>query len=392
MKILVVPNTDWVRAPVAGRMNFIFDCIAARHEVDVVHFRYDMFRDQQERTTQCALIDFGRLRSSNLAAEYVLHSPCHFAAFGRMLRRQRYDVAVLGNLLPAFMVSVLRGSTRCVVDLFDRFDESAKMHYVGQPLTSLVVGGMSRLLLARTLKAADCIVAIAEDDVDHIRSVTDNQTALHIIPNGIETTVFHPMDKYEAKSRLGLEGRIVIGFTGLLERWIDLDTVVELMPQLHERLGNVHLLIVGGSYYCTYADELRRKAYTLGLSDSVIMTGMVAYENVPLHVGAMDVCLNPRHPLTMNKGAVSNKLLGYLACGRPVLSTNNPAVERQFRHVHEYTRNTFVDALTVLLRELPSPNVVRAETQGYDWNEIAARFEEVLEETVRTNRSRSCPA
>ncbi len=390
MRILVVPNSDWVRAPTASRMNFIFDRIAERHEVDVVHFQYGMFRDQEERGTRCRLIDFGRMRSSNLAAEYLMHAPSHIVRFARLLKRQQYDVAILGNLLPAHIVTTLRGSTRIIVDLFDRFDESAKMHYADRPLASFVVGEGSRMILNHTLKSADCVVVIAEDDMDYVRRVAPNQTALHVIPNGIETAVFRSVNKDEAKSRLGLAGTTVIGFTGMLEKWIDLDTIIDLMPQVRAHLGDVRLLIVGGSYYCNYDGELRCKVDRLGLHGAVILTGMVPYQQVPLYLSAMDVCLNPRQPLEMNLGAISNKLLGYLACGRPVLSTNNPAAERHFRHVHEYTRETFVDTLATLLTRLPSTDTVRAETQGYDWNELAARFEQVLVETM--HRSQSCHA
>ncbi|MFW6103137.1 MAG: glycosyltransferase [Chloroflexota bacterium] len=390
MRILIVPNTDWVRAPITGRMNFVFERIAKRQEVHVAHFQYDMFSDQQERHTCCRLIDFGRMRSSNLAAEYIMHAPSHLLRFARLLNGQKYDVAVLGNLLPAHIVTALRGSTRIIVDLFDRFDESAKMHYADRPLAGFFVGEGSRMILNHTLKTADAVVAVAEDDIAYVRQVAGNRAGLHIIPNGIDTALFRPMDKNKAKSRLGLAGTTVIGFTGLLEKWIDLETIVELMPRIRERLGDVRLLIVGGSYYCTYQQELRCRIADLGLSHFVVLTGTVPYEDVPLYIGAMDVCLNPRQPLKMNRGAVSNKLLGYLACGRPVLSTNNPAAERLFRHVHEYTRDTFIDILTTLLSQLPPMDTVRAETQGYDWNEIAARFEQVLVGAV--HRSRPCLA
>ena len=57
MRILVIPTTDWIRHPVPNRLNFIFDILAEKHDVYVLHFGLKRFSKLQARETKCRLVE-----------------------------------------------------------------------------------------------------------------------------------------------------------------------------------------------------------------------------------------------------------------------------------------------------------------------------------------------
>lgn len=66
-----------------------------------------------------------------------------------------------------------------------------------------------------------------------------------VIPNGINQVHFATAPTpQEAKARLGLQGKLVFGFTGFVRDWHGVDRVITWMAS-QEAPANTHLLVVG---------------------------------------------------------------------------------------------------------------------------------------------------
>src|SRR5512135_1326609 len=100
MNILVIPTTDWTRHPVPNRLNFIFDILAERHDVYVMHFNLKKFRDQEPRDTRCKLVDTGWIESDDPSIYYLLNSPSHMLSIRRIVKKKGIDVVLSTNILP----------------------------------------------------------------------------------------------------------------------------------------------------------------------------------------------------------------------------------------------------------------------------------------------------
>ena len=120
----------------------------------------------------------------------------------------------------------------------------------------------------------------------------------------------------------------MIGFAGSVERWYALDSVIGAMPAILERVPEAMLLIVGGSLFTGYLPELRALAERLGIADRVRFAGAQPYAALPGFIGAMDVCTIPLAPPQWVDIALPNKFFEYSACGKPILSTPIPDVQR----------------------------------------------------------------
>ena len=136
---------------------------------------------------------------------------------------------------------------------------------------------------------------------------------IRVIPNGINLERFGAApDTAEAKRALGLEGRLVLGFTGFVRDWHGIDSVIDLIA--HDSVDTPrHLLMVGDG---PARAGLETQAKRLGVSDRVTFTGVVNRDEVARYVAAFDIALQP----AVVEYASPLKLFEYLMLGRAIVA------------------------------------------------------------------------
>jgi glycosyltransferase involved in cell wall biosynthesis len=138
-----------------------------------------------------------------------------------------------------------------------------------------------------------------------------------VIPNGINSQRFGASpDTVAAKRALGLEGQLVLGFTGFVRDWHGMDTVIDFIAQDG---AECHLLVVGDG---PARAELEQQAQRLGVAARVSFTGVVQRDEVARHVAAFDIALQP----AVVAYASPLKLFEYLALGRAIVAPSQPNI------------------------------------------------------------------
>ncbi|MCQ8903119.1 MAG: glycosyltransferase [Methanothrix sp.] len=368
MKILVIPTTDWIRHPFPNRLNFIFDIIAERHDVRVLHFELSKFRDNSPRWTRCALVRAGSSRAEDPSVYYITSALSHLRVIRDAARDS--DVILSANILPSFMANLTK--TPVVFDYLDHLEESASIYYPGSIFGRAVKLGV-RAITRYNLRHARTVITVTQELKEYLRGIGVRE--IEVIPNGVDTGLLRPMDIDEAKGALGLTGN-VIGYVGSLEYWVDLETVVSALPEL-----DVTLLVVGPSLFTDYGERIKGMAERLGVGDRVVFTGSVPYSELSRYISAMDIGLNPLRKMKKNEYAAGGKIFNYLSCGRPVLTTRMVSLERLLGDSLYYydDRESFISQVKRILERSHDQRKYRAIAERYDWRAIAARYEGVLE-------------
>jgi glycosyltransferase involved in cell wall biosynthesis len=146
-----------------------------------------------------------------------------------------------------------------------------------------------------------------------------------VIPNGINGDRFDGnIDVAAAKAALGLQGQLVLGFTGFVRDWHGLDKVIDLIAADPPDALRT-LLVVGDG---PVRADLEQQAARLGIAERVHFTGIVERDDVAKYVAAFDIALQP----AVVAYASPLKLFEYLALGKAIVAPGQPNIREILSH------------------------------------------------------------
>ena len=174
-------------------------------------------------------------------------------------------------------------------------------------------------------RGADRVLPVTHVLADYVQSRGVPEAHIQVIPNGINRAHFaQSPGQDEAKAQLGLQDRLVLGFTGFVRDWHGVDRIVDWMatPQAP---AHTHLLVVGDG---PVRQALEEQARRLGLANRVGFTGVIHRDQVPAHVAAFDVALQP----AVTPYASPLKLMEYLVLGKAIIAPSTPNLRETLTH------------------------------------------------------------
>lgn len=187
---------------------------------------------------------------------------------------------------------------------------------------SLHSGGLALKRLARwvegiTWRGADYVLPVTRVLAGHVIAYGVPEERVRIIPNGINEAYFATApDPDFARRRLGLQGRLVLGFTGFVREWHGVDRVIRWLAT-DRAPHNAFLLVVGDG---PIRKELEALAASLHVGDKIRFTGVIDRSKVPEHVAAFDIALQP----AVTAYASPLKMMEYLALGKAIVAPREP--------------------------------------------------------------------
>lgn len=178
----------------------------------------------------------------------------------------------------------------------------------------LVHRDQAERVAARAFRAAKKIVAISEE-VKAYLSRWGIDPKVQVIFNGVNHHRFAaPLSPAMPKAH----DMFTVGFVGSLKPWHGLSHLVNAFAQLHQRVPQARLLIVGDG---PKRDSLKADLEQRGLLTLTHLTGAVALDQIPPFLAAMDVAVAP-YPANLNFYFSPLKVMEYLAAGLPLVSSD----------------------------------------------------------------------
>jgi glycosyltransferase involved in cell wall biosynthesis len=373
MKILLVSTQDYIHHPVPSRHHYIFEELAARHEVHVAHFHVSR---GEARPTHLMVEEATLIPLQSPLLHYTINAPYHFFRFDKIVREGNYDVIVAAHVLAG--TAVIRAAKRYGVpvlfDLKDWFPDSAAAYFKNRFLQDIVrrcVWEITR----RNLMQSDKLTTVSPSLVEKLKGL--GFTA-DLITNGVDTAVFQPFDGGAARGELNIDpDDFVIGFSGSIERWYALDEMIRALPDILKIQPKARLLIVGGSLFTNYENELRELTKSLGIEECVIFTGTKPYADLPRYIAAMDICTIPLSPPQWGDIALPNKFFEYSACGKPILMRPIPDVMRM-DPPNIFVYRTQEEYIAQIRNLIEKPQQFSLNLDAHSWKEKARQVETAL--------------
>ncbi|MPM46242.1 GDP-mannose-dependent alpha-(1-6)-phosphatidylinositol monomannoside mannosyltransferase [bioreactor metagenome] len=146
--------------------------------------------------------------------------------------------------------------------------------------------------------------------------------------------------------------------------------------------SEIKLLIVGKE---GYFEENVKLAKFCGVADRVIFPGMIPYSQVPKYISAMDICIIPFKKGGVSENALPLKLFEYLACGKPVVSSELEGVKKAVGNLVMYAKDS--DEYRLIFKKLFDDDSLRYNMgisgrefieKNYDWKNICEKLENLL--------------
>ncbi len=227
----------------------------------------------------------------------------------------------------------------------------------------------------------DCrrvIVATEKEKRDLARCYGVPGEKIGVVPCGVNMGLFRPVDKKDARQKLGLTDEKIILFVGRIDPLKGIDRLIQTLPLLKND-GNLKLIIVGGDENSRSAvAELQKLAAGLDVQEWVRFQGMVKQEQLPYYYSAADVCVVPSYYESFGLVALES-----LACGTPVVAADVGDLKNIIRQGETgyVTSDNSPENLTAGISSVlsmpgdeESALSIRASVTRFDWSQIAEKI------------------
>jgi glycosyltransferase involved in cell wall biosynthesis len=191
--------------------------------------------------------------------------------------------------------------------------------YLAYQSYSLIKRSIIRLTDRLSMLMADLIIVLSEWSRQRLM-LFDNipLSRISVLPSGTDTELFRPLLKEDCCARLGLDPSFsYVGFVGSFLAHQGVETLIDSAPMALAKCAHLRFLLVGDG---PMMREWQSKISEKGLQKAFLFCGQIPYQEVPDHIGAMDICVAPHRKDTNQASPV--KIFDYMACGRPIVASD----------------------------------------------------------------------
>jgi len=172
------------------------------------------------------------------------------------------------------------------------------------------------------------------------------------------------LKRLPADERLKRGRRYLVGYVGVMGKQEGIDQLLRAARHIVLDLGrrDVHFGLVGGG---TSLEAMKVLARELGIAEFVTFTGRVPDEEMLAMLNTADVCVNPDIANEMNDKSTMNKIMEYMALGKPVVQFDLAEGRYSAQRASLYARKNDALDLAAKIVELLEDPARRAQMGKY---------------------------
>ncbi len=203
---------------------------------------------------------------------------------------------------------------------------------------------------------------------------------IHVFRNGVDTQLFHPIDRILERARLGLKGRVFLSVGNLVNNKGH-DLVIRALREFPEAC----LLVIGEG---EEARNLNSLARSLAIQDRVRFLGAMPQKELARYFGMADALV-----LASSREGWPNVLLEAMACGTPVVAANvggTPEIVTAPQAgvlMNERSVTGVVEASRRLFENYPNREHTRRYAEGFSWDDTTSRQLALFERLLHVHSS-----
>lgn len=166
----------------------------------------------------------------------------------------------------------------------------------------------------------------------------------------------------------------LVGYVGVMGRQEGIDLLLQAARHVIQamRRDDVQFALVGGG---TSLAEMRQLAKDLGVADHVTFTGRVPDSELLDVLNTADVCVNPDVANEMNDKSTMNKIMEYMALGKPIVQFDLAEGRFSAQEASVYARKNDPQHLAELIVELLDDPARRKRMGKFGRNRVENELE-----------------
>jgi glycosyltransferase involved in cell wall biosynthesis len=168
--------------------------------------------------------------------------------------------------------------------------------------------------------------------------------------------------------------RYLVGYVGVMGKQEGIDYLLHAAAHLVHELGrtDVHFGLVGGG---TSLEEMKALAHQLRVAEYVSFAGRVSDGALLAMLNTADVCVNPDVANEMNDISTMNKVMEYMALGKPIVQFDLAEGRFSAQRASVYARRNDALDLAAKIAELLDDPARRADMGAFGRRRIENELE-----------------
>ncbi|KNA89543.1 glycosyltransferase family 4 protein [Gordonia jacobaea] len=246
--------------------------------------------------------------------EYALSMTKIYMLSRKIARMRSIDIVHICNPPDFLYLSVRHLKKRGTRLIFDQHDLGPELVEAKEMPLVRVLRRVSLIFERITYSAADHVIATNSS----YRSIAltrgkKNTNEVTIVRSGPRAEWVQDGRVDDAWRR---DRRYLIGYVGVMGKQDGIQYLLRAVKHLIEESCDVQLALVGSG---PDVERLKNLAGELGIADRVEFHGRLSDEDLRSVLASADVCVNPDEVNKMNDLSTMNKIVEYMAMGRPIV-------------------------------------------------------------------------
>ena len=245
---------------------------------------------------------------------------------------------------------------------------------------------------------ADLLIASTADEGDDLTNAYHaDPERVFVVPPGVDLATFQPIDRSEARRKIGYDSGRLLLFVGRLERLKGVEIAIRALARLRNRdHDDLRLIVLGEDSRDgdeSEKERLKAVASMLGVRDRVDFLGSVVQHELPYFYAAADACVMPSYSESFGLVALEAQ-----ACGCPVVASGVSGLRSVVRDevsgylIDGHDPGAYAERIGRLLADTELAQQMgrrgRLLAQRFSWLRTADRLEGLFERVIESDQAR----
>jgi glycosyltransferase involved in cell wall biosynthesis len=219
------------------------------------------------------------------------------------------------------------------------------------------------------------VIVVADEHIERIESLGLARDNIVVVTNTEDVDYFRAFAIDESLAKEYLDDFVIL-YVGGFSPHRGLETAIEAMPKVLQKIPNARLLLVGDGPSRTELEEMVRDK---GLTERITFTGQEPLAKMPTYVNLSSVCLIPHISTPHIETTMPNKIFQFMMLGKPVVVSSTRPMMRIVNDAgcglifEERNAKSLAETIIQLadddLRRRLGENARRAVKDRYNWKE-----------------------